>query len=243
MNGVTVLCIRLGQALLRLYLVRHGQSTNNADPNFEKHEFDPPLTKLGVQQSQAVAKHLKFACDTDALRHGYDIQKIYTSPQLRALLTTQPIARVFDIRPQIWVKIHERGGVAILHRRGILQHHGLTRSEIMKQFPTFKIPTDVTANGWWRGTPDLESQEEVKVRAQSVANDLLIQSRRASDVGVLMISHGTFLNVLMQSVLQDSHNRYLHYNTGISRIDIDRGTQAKLVYLNRTAHLNQQWIS
>ena len=43
--------------MLRLYIIRHGQSTNNAEPNFAKHEFEPPLTPKGIEESVALANH------------------------------------------------------------------------------------------------------------------------------------------------------------------------------------------
>lgn len=229
--------------MLRLYLVRHGQSVNNAEPNFENHQFDPPLVDMGIKQSEALAHHLTHGSDNGALNYGYAIQRIYTSPQLRALQTTAPIATALDIRPEIWVKIHERGGVVILHRRGVQHHCGMTRSEIATQFPTFKIPYQITEKGWWHGDGNLESNDDVAVRARVVTNDLLIQARTARDLGVLMVSHGTFLNALMQILLNDSENRYLHFNAALSRIDIDRSTRATLKYLNRTHHLDQNWIT
>lgn len=231
------------KSVLRLYLLRHAQSVNNAEPNPEKHQFDPPLTELGQKQSCATAHLLQNGSDNGALRYGYDIKHIYTSPQLRALQTTLPIAKDFDIRPEIWIKTHERGGVVILHRRGVQHHHGITRSEVATLFPNFKIPYQIREDGWWRGKNGLESNEDTFVRARVVANDIWMKARTAQNTGILMVSHGTFLNFLMQILLRDTQNKYLHFNAGLSRIDIDRSTQTTLKYLNYTTHLDQNWIT
>lgn len=229
--------------MLRLYLIRHGQSVNNAAETPQHHVFDPPLVDMGIKQSEALATHLKNGSDNGALTYGYNIHHIYTSPQLRSLQTAAAIADAIEIRPEIWVKIHELGGVVLQHRRGILNHPGLRRSEISAQFPTFKMPHDISDQGWWIGNGKLESVNNVMVRARVVANDLQIKSRTARDLGVLLVSHGTFLNVLIQTLLQDKTRDYLHYNAGLSRIDIDRGTKASLKYLNYTRHLEQSWIT
>jgi 2,3-bisphosphoglycerate-dependent phosphoglycerate mutase len=229
--------------MLRLYLIRHGQSTNNAQPNFSKHEFEPPLTEVGVQESLAVANHLRYGSDNGALSHGYDIHHIYSSPQLRSLQTTVPLSQHFNCRPEIWVQTHERGGVAILHHKGVQHQPGLTRPEIMTQFPMFKIPHQITDKGWWRGREKLESNDEVNIRARIVANGLFIKARTSQDIGVVMVSHNTFMNSLAQLLLKDHDGRYLHHNGGISRIDIYPNSQATLQYLNWTHHLNQTWVS
>lgn len=229
--------------MLRLYLIRHGQSTNNAEPNFAKHAFEPPLTDAGVKQSEALANHLKHGSDGGALSHGYGIHRIYVSPQLRALQTTEPIAKQLNCRPEIWVPTHERGGVVILHHKGIQHHQGLTRTEITTQFPTFKIPYQITDKGWWHGKDKLESNDEVKVRARIVANGLFIKARSSHDSGIAVVSHNTFLNFLMQLLVKDNDTRFLHHNGGLSRIDIDSDMTTTLKYFDHTHHLDQTWIS
>jgi len=230
--------------VLRVYLIRHGQSVNNAEPDFEKHQFDPPLTELGVKQSQALGGHLKNGSDNGALRYGYVIDMIHTSPQLRALQTTAAIVSFLNIRPEIRTRIHERGGVIVMTRHGVQHDKGLTRSQIASQFPTYKIPYQITENGWWRGSSDkVETNDDVKVRARVVANELFIKARSARDTGIAIVSHGTFINFLMQVMLNDNTNKYLHSNAGLSRIDINRSTKTTLKYVNKTSHLEQTWIT
>lgn len=65
-----------------LYLVRHAQSTNNAQPESQRIP-DPPLTDLGEQQAQALA----LAIDQLSPDH------LFSSPFLRTLQTTAPVAQ------------------------------------------------------------------------------------------------------------------------------------------------------
>lgn len=230
--------------MLRVYLIRHGQSHNNAEPNFEKHQFDPPLTELGVKQSHAVGNHLKNGSDNGALRYGYEVDTIYTSPQLRALQTTAEIIKFVDIRPEIKTRIHERGGVVVITRHGPKHDRGLTRSQIANQFPTFKIPYQVTGSGWWTGSGTIETNDDVVVRARVVANELFIKARSsARDSGIVLVSHGTFINFLMQVMLNERQTKFLHSNAAISRIDINQSTKATLKYVNKTTHLEQTWVT
>jgi broad specificity phosphatase PhoE len=229
--------------MLRLYLIRHGQSTNNIQPNFAKHVFEPPLTEHGIKQSMTLATHLKYGSDNGALGYGYNIQQIYTSPQLRSLQTVEPIARQLNISPEIWIKLHERGGVVILHPKGVQHHHGLTYNEIETQFPTCKIPCKITDKGWWEGTDTLESNDEVIARAKIIAKRLISKALPSQDLGIAVVSHATFLNFLGQVLLKDTENRFMHHNAGLSRIDIDSNHNATLKYLDRTSYLDQTWIS
>ena len=41
-----------------LFIIRHGQSANNALANIKDRQVDPPLTDLGVQQANELARFL-----------------------------------------------------------------------------------------------------------------------------------------------------------------------------------------
>lgn len=221
---------------MRLYLIRHGQSENNIQPDFEKHFYDPSLTELGIRQAEQLANHLKYAGDSGSHGESYGINRIYTSPMKRALQTTAPIARALNLKPQIWVATHERGGIVVLQRSGVFHERGMTRSEIAKDFPTYDIPYHITDAGWWRATTGLETHVDVANRARIVADDLLVKATYLTNLRVALISHGTFLHHLMQVLLNDSNTRYITRNAAISRIDIDKSRKATLAYVDHTPH-------
>lgn len=74
----------------RFYLVRHGDK--------EKTPGDPPLSVLGKKQAKAVANYLK----------SYSIQKIVTSPILRAKQTAEEIASNFNLKIEVSNLLKER---------------------------------------------------------------------------------------------------------------------------------------
>jgi len=81
---------------MRIYIVRHGQSTNNAgQPLLD----DPPLTPLGRKQMKRVAKWLAEAPNT--------IHWLFTSPLLRAQQSAAIVAQVLDIEPETWDDLRE----------------------------------------------------------------------------------------------------------------------------------------
>ena len=67
---------------MKLYFVRHGESTANLLWEFSNSGLKHPLTEKGVEQARAVARGL---C-------GLQVERIYSSPLLRAVQTAQILA-------------------------------------------------------------------------------------------------------------------------------------------------------
>jgi broad specificity phosphatase PhoE len=67
---------------MRLYFVRHGESTANLLREFSNSGVKHPLTEKGVEQARAVARGLS----------GLLVEQIYSSPVMRAVQTAQILA-------------------------------------------------------------------------------------------------------------------------------------------------------
>ena len=247
MNDVTV-----------LYLVRHGQSQNNAFAAESKADgleevprtADPSLTGAGYAQAKCVAECLAGQVDkTDvrddtAVEGGHGIERLYTSAMLRALQTTVPIADALGLTPEIWLDVHEEGGIWLDHGdgRGAVGHSGLKRDEIEARFPGFALPDSITGAGWWNRP--FESRDDLVRRAARVADD--IRRRIAGwEQRVAIVSHGTFISLLVQHLLLGQYVpdiRFSNHNTGISRLDFD-GDSVMLRYLNRIDHLPMDLVT
>ena len=123
---------------MELYLIRHGQSTNNEG----KHPrvADPPLTDIGVEQARWVGESLK----------AEGITRLYASPMLRTLQTAQMISDIIDLPPHIFVGLHEWGGIWEARGDGTaVQLPGLNRAGMREICPDVVLPDDVTDEGWW----------------------------------------------------------------------------------------------
>jgi broad specificity phosphatase PhoE len=169
---------------MELYIIRHGQSTNNAlGADVSKRVPDAPLTDLGHQQAALVAEYLKQGKHKETVfqrathtvflqeREGFGITRLYCSAMHRALQTTQPISQAIGLTPHVWVDIHEIGGIYVDEADGgRLGHPGLTRTEISQQFGGYVLSEEVTDMGWWN--KEYETTAASQGRAIRVADQL-----------------------------------------------------------------------
>lgn len=243
---------------MRLYLIRHAQSTNNALVNQRDRVSDPLLTQLGLRQAELVSHHLATGVDPEYFtgvseedtaadnRQGYRIDRLYCSAMHRSLLTAQPIARALKLKPEIWIDLHEHGGIFLDHggQQGVVGYPGRTRSEILEEFPDCLLPVEVTDEGWWNPKLGMEDWPACYGRAIRVATTL--REWAASQERIAIISHGGFMDALLKALTNQIPNRHLffhHYNTGITSLDFRPDGTVDLRYLNRFDHLPPEMIS
>ncbi len=163
---------------------------------------------------------------------------------LRALETTQPIADALGLTPEIWLDVHEEGGIWLDRGdgRGPLGHSGMTRREIEAQFPGFELPNSITEAGWWNRP--FETRESLVRRAARLADDVR-RHIAGQESRVAIVSHGTLISLLIQHLLLGRYVpdiRFSNHNTGISRLDFD-GDSVMLRYLNRIDHLPMDLVT
>ena len=244
---------------MELFIIRHGQSANNALPNIRDREVDPPLTDLGKRQAEILAEFLAGGETHDLsadlttntkfhVRRGFGITSLFSSPMYRSLQTVQPVARSLGLAPQIWGDIHEEGGMFLDHGgdEGRVGYPGRTRSEILAEFPGYDLPSGIGETGWWNR--DHEDPPSLWARAARVAVELREMAARetAEEARVAMITHGGFMNALLNALFgtpPEGPVFYRHHNTSISRMRIDGSKRINVQHLNRVDHLNPELVS
>jgi broad specificity phosphatase PhoE len=243
---------------VELYLIRHGQSTNNALANQTQRAHDPALTSLGVQQAERLAAYLRETPSRDPLvdtatgytealdERGVRFTNLYVSPMQRALLTAAPVAAALNVRPEVWVAIHEHGGIYLEAESGIVGFPGMTRAEIAAAFPTFLLPDALSDAGWWQPERGHEPLSDAYGRAIAVALELRRRARHEPEACIGLITHGTFMDALIKALFNLLPNRsayFLHYNTALTRIDFRADDRLLLRCMNRVDHLPPELIS
>ncbi len=224
---------------MELYIIRHAQSSNNALADPTQRVCDPVLTELGRRQAQVLAHYL--AAGNGPGRH---IDRLYTSPMCRALQTAQPVGRALGLRPEVWIDLHEEGGIYLDDSDGgrPVGYPGKTRPEMLAEFPECVLPEEVTERGWWnRG---FEEKEAVGERALRVAAAL--QSWPANPARIAIVTHGAFVDSLLKTFFGQwpgDEIFYYNYNTAISRLDLHGAGRFDVRYLNRVDHLPLALVS
>lgn len=251
---------------MKLFIIRHAESANNRlaidltyDQYMAQRSADPVITELGARQAALLAEHLACAAAPESQieahpghgNGGYHLTHLYCSPMLRTLQTARPVAQALGLQPQVWIEIHEHGGMFRGNPRSgeeLVIHPGLTRAAIQSDYPGYQLPDRITEEGWWFSA--YEDMPGCNARAMRVARDLRrrAQEERTQEVEsrIALISHGTFLDALIKAFFNQLPERelyYFHYNTAITRIDFMPNGTLFLRYLNRIQHLPPEMIS
>jgi 2,3-bisphosphoglycerate-dependent phosphoglycerate mutase len=217
-----------------VYLIRHGQSVNNAKSPDARHIPDAPLTEQGHKQAALAAKYLA----NEGITH------LYCSPLQRTLQTTQPIAEALGLTPEVWPDICEHGGAVYKQAEDDwVNLPGMTRSEILARFD-YHLPDTITEEGWWRHNDGLETRELCYARGRKVAEALAQRAQTIPDDALALVTHGTFSDALVRGILHfpDDTSTYFDYqNTGITKISYPHPDaewqNVALMYHNRVEHL------
>ena len=232
-----------------LYLIRHGQSTNNllAEQLKEREDevywssytkervAEPALTAMGEEQASLLGTYMGDVA----------ISRLYCSPMLRTMQTIQPVADALGASPSVWLDLHEHGGIFLRPDASAeaVGFPGLSRAEMSAKFPGYRLD-GVGENGWWQGAE--EDRAACHARAVRVAEALHKMAKESEeDEGIAAVSHGTFMDSLLKALLgrlPGNEIYFNHHNTGITRVDFlssmsDSGMFVIVRYTNRTDHL------
>jgi broad specificity phosphatase PhoE len=236
--------------VLDLLLTRHGM-TEAGDGVMLGGQLDLPLSADGRREAEALARRLE----------GVRIDRIVSSPMIRALETAQTVAKG---RP---VGVDER-----LRELDYGRWEGLTYDEIEARDPDLRLRWE--ADPATTHSPGGESGNDVARRARSFLVELLDAERqsmpagrapaRSSDAGgsrhvppegseesageqrVFLVAHGTLNRILMCVALgvpvQDYRRRFVMDRAGLSLLRYEPGDGpdgAQLILANDVEHLRK----
>jgi len=211
-----------------LYLIRHGQSANNALPERQRVE-DPDLTDEGFAQANALAGRFLPGSLTTLLTSGF----------LRAMQTTRPLAARLQLRPRIRTELHEVGGCYAGYVPGQeIGRPGMNRATLSREFPEFDLPKDIDDRGWWKSRP-YETWEQARVRAREQM-DRLLGEFRGTNAKIACVIHADFKALLLERVVPHRNAPHLSLelrNTGVTHLRCS-GSSVDLVDFNNVEHLD-----
>ncbi len=211
---------------MELYLIRHGQSENNARPEHLRVE-DALLTELGHQQADLLAQWVKTV----------ELDRLFSSPFRRALQTAWPIQQASGVPVEVLVPLHEVGGcMSGPGPDNFVGCPGIRRSELLEEFPGYQVPEEIDQTGWWKSKP-AEDDQQVHQRATDVL-DWVRQEFAAGQDKVGFVMHADVTRHLLNNVARvtSEHSHRILYNTSVTRLSIE-GEQLALELYNSISHL------
>jgi len=220
-------------------LIRHGESTNNVlwagdrDAFLAERTDDPPLTPLGAEQADRLAEHLRAS--------GERLDRLVCSPMLRAIQTAQPVAAALGVPVEVWVEVHEHGGMYVGNPHtgeGFAVRPGLSRTAIVELLPKALLPEAVDDDGWWRAGAEGDDVFSARI-GDALARLVDESSRAANDDVVGVVTHGAFADALLRAALGAADAASFHHdNTGLTRLRVRESGRLDVRYVNRTPHLD-----
>lgn len=153
-----------------IVLIRHGEVEYRFNENGQKLVYgaDTPLSEIGRQQTVELASHMKKAC--------IHLERLYTSPYLRTLETSQILLHELSVESTIEERFHD------IYAPGYV---GMTMDELLS------FSGDIY--GRPPRTPDQETFEHMVQRVTSAVHEI-IEKHKGETIGI--VSHGDELRVL-----------------------------------------------
>jgi len=198
----------------RLFLIRHGRSTWNAEHRIQGCA-DPPLDGVGREQARQLAERLR--------EHPPVV--LYTSPLQRARETAEIIGQALEVPvvPDERLKEYDVGDLT-----------GLTWEQVVEQYP------DV-AQRWAEASENVElpgEEGDVPFRARvAVALGEILARHAEGPVGV--VAHGGTLGAYLNHLigLPTRFSPFRFGNGSLSIVEMNP-VRPRIVLLNDTCHLN-----
>lgn len=219
---------------MRLFLIRHAESENNARPPYERVD-DPSITAVGRLQAEALAQWTK----------SLSIDVLITSPFRRSLQTGRIVKDAAQPRHvMVWHDVFEQGGCYAGHSDlGTQGRPGLGIRSILNELPAAVIDETIAEDGWWGGKPK-ETDEDAELRAAGVIRRL-VEVFGQCDRNIVAILHADFIRTLLAQMLHplaDATQFGPLRNTGISKVDFEDG-HWRLDWFNSVTHLPVRLIT
>jgi broad specificity phosphatase PhoE len=165
---------------MRLYFARHAQSEANVQMVISNRDLPHPLTELGRQQAENLARSLA----------DVPFVAIYSSPIVRALETAQIVASIIDLPFELADALREPD-CGIMEGRGDdeawLEHDRVVRDWAIEH----KFDSRIEGG---------ESYHDLRARFVPFI-DRLVTARGGTERNILLITHGSLLYLMLPLVL------------------------------------------
>lgn len=202
----------------RIYFVRHGQTTWNAELKFQGHT-DVPLSGLGIEQAEFLARRLS----------DYKISAFYASDLIRAVKTAEILAQPHNL--------------SVMPLPGLREvNFGSWEGKVF----TKEIKDKLIDSGknWWDSPLDGsgskgESFSQMSARVNEAIRSIV--ERHLDDQEIVVVSHGGVIRAIIAAVLGIDLVHYWRLrldNACLNIIDFNSPDWGTLVLFNDLSHLS-----
>ena len=189
--------------IMKLYLIRHGETTGDIEGRFGG-DYDDHLTEKGQTQAKELAESLK----------NKGLEVILHSPRIRAVETAKAISNSTGASLEELQNLRERNNFGVIT--------GMTKAEAADQHPEelAKIEKDRI----YHDVKDSESYEDTHRRVEKVFSE--INNRPEESLAV--VAHGGVISTLLREKF--GHDNVKIGDCGVIEMDYD-GNNHKIVCL------------
>lgn len=163
---------------MKIYLVRHGETTGDIEDKYGG-DYEDNLTERGQQQSRQLVEKLK----------NKGIEIIYHSPRIRATQTAQIVAEKLRVKTEVINDIRERNAYGILT--------GLTKAEALEKYPD-KV-AELKKNKLYHNVIGSEKYEHFKKRVIKALDEITSNDQYST---IAIITHGGPVTCIVREVLK-----------------------------------------
>lgn len=201
---------------MKLHLIRHGETTSNAEGRLQGH-LNEPLSDRGALEAELLAERLA----------GMRIDALYASPLKRARSTAETVSA------RLSLEVQER---EFLMERDLGELSGLTGDEIGEKYPGWRERRYLTNAG--DVVPGYERDEVFNERV--IPNMLaLIEDHPQQEIAV--ITHGGVIAAFGRHVMGVTvRGSFQLSNASVSTYEVRDGQEhGQMLSLNDTCHLDK----
>ena len=163
--------------LMRIFLIRHGESESDVEERYGG-SYDDNLSQKGEDQARILAANLK----------DKDIRKVYHSPLKRASQTADIISTIVHAPRKSVEDLAERNNYGILT--------GMKKDEAASQYP--EEAAKLTRDGFRHDVEDSEEYDDFKIRVIAAFEKLL----QADDDTIAVVTHGGVISTIVREYLK-----------------------------------------
>lgn len=211
-----------------IYLVRHGETDANLQNIYQGRSIDQHLNANGLEQAGKLALFLA--------KEAAGVNKIYTSPMMRAMDTMAVIADALSAE-------NKRGSDGQILPKMIIEHDleeidhgdwdGKTPQEVIEIWP------DVVKE-WWYGDPTKvkfpggESVKQAKRRAWHTFKKIALENYPNN---VIISAHGGINSMILGAIKKQKFRTFKQVNTCLNIIEHHGNAKFKAKLINFSDHL------